>query len=108
MAVERRLILTSLLGFDEIWANILPKSSSASLMEKLESSSLGGVAVVMLLTVIARSLAVLFVPRRLLSSGCTACTGGISLVSLLALRLSPKDQVRPALLRKFAFDGGRG
>lgn len=77
-------------------------------MEKLESSSLGGVAVVMLLAVMALSLAVAFVPRRLLSSGSVACTGGISLVSLLALRLIPKDQVRPAFLRKFALDGGRG
>lgn len=75
-------------------------------MEKLESSSLGGVAVVILLAVIALSRAVVFVPRRLLSSGCTTWgAGGISLVSLLAFRLMPKDQVRPAFLRKFALDG---
>lgn len=68
-------------------------------MEKLESSSLGGVAVVMLLAVMALSLAVVLVPRRLLSSD---GAGGRSFVSLLAFRLMPKEKVRPAFFRKFA------
>lgn len=82
-------------------ANMFPKSSSDSLMEKLESSSLGGVAVVTLLAVIALSLAVVLVPRRLLSAG---GAGGSSFVSLLAFRLMPKEKVRPACFKKFALE----
>lgn len=107
-AVRQALTLTSLLDLDSRLANILPKSSSASLMERLESSSLGGVAVVTLLEVIARSLVVVIVPRRLLSDG---TGGGKSLFSLLALLLIPKENVRPACLRKFplaTLEGGAG
>lgn len=81
-------------------------------MEKLESSSRGAVAVViLLLAVIALSLAGMMVSRRLLCSGCTACADGASLISLLAFRFTPKDHVRPAFFKKFALEdciGGGG
>lgn len=71
-------------------------------MEKLESSSLGGVAVVTLLAVMALSLAVDSVPLRLLSVGSGG--GGKSFVSLLVFLLMPNEKVRPAFLRKLALE----
>jgi len=81
----------------------LPKSSSDPFIEKLESSSLGAVAVVMVLTVMARSLEVVIVPLRSLSVG-GAGSDGISLVSLLLFLLIPKLNVLPAFFRKPALE----
>lgn len=99
--------LTSLLGFGRRLANILPKSSSDCFMEKLASSSLGGVVVVTLLVVIARSLESVTVALRLLSLG-TGGTGGRSLVSLLVFLLIPKLKVLPAFFKNPALAPGGG
>lgn len=102
--------LTSLLDLCWIPANMLPKSSSDSLMEKLESSSLGAVAVVTLLAVMARSLELVTVLLRLLSLGIGGI-GGRSLISLLLFLLIPKLKVLPAFFRNpdlEAAGGGAG
>jgi len=82
---------------------MLPKSSSGSSMEKLESSSLGAVAGVMLLIVMARSLEVVTVPLRSLSVG-SGGKGSVSLVSLLPVLLIPKLNVLPAFFKKPALE----
>jgi len=80
---------------------MFPKSSSDSFMVKLESSSLGAVAVVTTLAVIARSLEFVIVPLRPLSLG-TGGIGGGSLLSLLLFLLIPKLKVLPAFFRNDA------